>query len=1023
MPLNPSQEKAVTGSGFQLVLAGPGSGKTKVIIEKILHLLDRGISPTNILALTFSEKAAAEMSERIEALRPHQDIGIHTFHSFCLDMLRENMLTSGISIANGIISRTNVLVWGLRNIDSFGFEYIRIGNNSSEIITAIIDGISAFRDELITPAMLDEYLKRKQQTDVTDEERDYQNKLADLLKVYKAYEQYKQDEHLIDFDDMIFLAVSLLQTNPGIRSLYQNRFPYILVDEFQDTNFAQLELVKLLAGDHLCVVGDDDQTIYRFRGAYLTNIRDFREWAKEHAEVLLDENYRNPPAVLQLAFQLMQRAPNRQQKELISKKQAGERVVVAACGNEEGEGEFVATEIERLVGTLLPARGGEPSRPLRYRDCAILSRSRKDGAKFQAALKRHNIPCIYQADVDFLRLPVIRDMIAYLQIINNPLIAGIALNRIMKLCSIPETVVQAINTGARRRAGDGRSDPDPGNDCVYETMLDAETVLPGHATRISEIIGMLRQFIEEKERQTLPALVHTVMMQASGLYRSALRDEVAMTRQYLARFLEITQEYDQITRDATIGGFIEYLQYFSGFSVEIEEQEETDCVRILTIHKSKGKEFPVVFVADLAQRKFPLTYREKQFVVPPDLAKGLRAGEEEKALFIQEERRLLYVAMTRAEERLYLTYAKWYGKNKRETKPSAFLEELSFRENPLITLVEPAAWNMDLPFPEETPAGEARTRLQEQAIRAIAEMRLSTALQDLVTLERVRGYSEEGREEFDRDAFVSAASTETPITEIIGRPPEQAVIPGTMAFSYSKLQQYNECPLQFRFRHILKIAEPPGPAPAAAKGTGIHAVIENLDPDRPADEQIEELLEEHWTPDQFESKTQAEQNKASARDLLRTYIEWQKENANTIIAPEKRFGFTFAGREIHGFIDRIEQTPDGGYVVIDFKSGKTPSNMTKKNIPENIQLNLYAMAIRELYGELPERASLFYLADNRIIDYLPTEESIRAFTEHLEEMLDNIQSGEFPARPDYQRCQWCPYGDLCEREEENERGM
>jgi len=1020
MPLNPSQEKAVTGSGFQLVLAGPGSGKTKVIVEKILHLLDQGISPNNILALTFSEKAAAEMSERIEALRPHQDIEIHTFHSFCLDILRENMLTSGISIANGIVSRTNVLVWGLRNIDSFGFEYIQIGNNSSDIIKAIIDGISAFRDELITPAMLEEYLERKQKAEIPDEERDYLNKLADLLKVYRAYEQYKQDECLIDFDDMIFLAVSLLQKNPGIRSLYQRRFPYILVDEFQDTNFAQLELIKLLAGDHLCVVGDDDQTIYRFRGAYLTNIRDFREWAREHAEVLLDENYRNPPAVLQLAFQLMQGAPNRQQKELISIKRAGEPVVVAACGNEEGEGEYVATEIERLVGKPLIARDGEPVRPLQYRDCAILCRSRKDGAKFQAALKRHNIPCIYQADVDFLQLPVIRDMIAYLRIINNPLTAGIALNRIMKLCSIPETVVQTINAGAERRSrsGDRRSDPDPGNDFVYETMLDAHSVTPGYAPEISEIIGMLRQFIEEKERQTLPVLVHKVMMQASGLYRSALNDDAAMTRQYLAKFLEITQEYDQITRDVTIGGFLEYLQFFSDFSVDIEEREETDAVRILTIHKSKGKEFPVVFVVDLAQRKFPLNYREKQFVVPPDLARGLRAGEDEKALFIQEERRLLFVAMTRAEERLYLTYAKWYGKNKRETKPSPFLEELGFRENPLITLIEPVAWNMDLPFPEETPAGEARTRLQERAIRAIAEMRLATALKDLVTLERVRGYSEEGREEFDRDAFVAAASTETPITEIIGSPPEQAVIPETMSFSYSKLQQYRDCPLQFRFRHILKITDPPGPAPAAAKGIGIHAVIENLDLNRPADEQIEELLDQHWTPDQFESKTQAEQNKASARDLLRTYIAWQRANTNTIIAPEKRFGFTFNGREIHGYIDRIEQTPDGGYVVIDFKSGKSPSNMTKKSVPENIQLNLYAMAIRELFGELPERASLFYLADNRIIDYLPTGESIRAFSENLEEMLDSIQAGEFPARPDYQRCQWCPYGDLCEREEE-----
>ncbi|RQD81831.1 MAG: ATP-dependent helicase [Methanocalculus sp. MSAO_Arc2] len=1017
MPLNPSQEKAITGSGFQLVLAGPGSGKTKVIIEKILHLLDRGVPPGAILALTFSEKAAAEMSERIEAVRPHQDIEIHTFHSFCLEMLRENMLTSGISISGGIVSRTNVLVWGLRNIDSFGFEYITIGNNSSDIIRAIIDGISSFRDELITPAMLDEYLKRKRNIEVSDDEQDYLNKLSDLLKVYRAYEQYKQDEHLIDFDDMIFGAVNLLQTNPDIRTLYRKRFPYILVDEFQDTNFAQLELVKLLADDHLCVVGDDDQTIYRFRGAYLTNILDFREWAREHAEILLDENYRNPPAVLKLAFQLMQKAPNRQQKELISKKPAGEPVVVAACGNEDGEGEYVATEIERIIGTLLPARGDEPARPLQYRDCAILCRSRKDGAKFQAALRRHNIPCIYQADVDFLRLPVIRDIIAYLQIINNPLIAGISLNRIMKLCSIPETIVQMINAeaGRRSRPADGRADPDPWNDYVFETMAEAQSVVPDYAPRIREINEMLRHFIEQKERHTLPALVHRVMMQASGLYRSALNDEAVMTRQYLAKFLEITQEYDQITRDATIDGFLEYLQYFSAFSVDIEEREDANAVRILTIHKSKGKEFPIVFVADLAQKRFPLDYREKKFVVPSDLAQGLLAGEDEKALFLQEERRLLYVAMTRAEERLYLTYAKWYGKNKRETKPSPFLEELSFRENPLINLIEPGAWNMDLPFPEETPAGEVRSRLQERAIRAIAEMRLSTALHNLVTLERVRGYSEEGTEIFDRDTFLQSACSETPISEIIGMPPEQAVIPETMRFSYSGLQLYKDCPLTFKFRYILKIAEPPGPAPAAAKGVATHAVIESLDPDSLADDQIDELLDRYWKPDQFESQTQSDQSKASARDLIMSYIRWQETNRNTIIAPEKRFGFTFAGREIHGYIDRIEQTPDGGYVVIDFKSGKSSSSgLTKKNIPENIQLNLYAMAIRELYGELPERASLFYLTDNKIIDYVPTEESISAFSKSLEEMLDRILAGEFPAQPDYMRCQWCSYRDLCE---------
>jgi len=1019
MPLNTSQQKAVTGCGFQLVLAGPGSGKTRVITEKILHLLDQGVSPAEILALTFSDKAASEMRERIEGVRPHLDLDIHTFHSFCLDLLRENVLTSGISVSGGIISRTNVLVWGLRNIDAFGFEHIQVGNNSAEVITAVIDGISAFRDELITPAILAEYLEKKNGAEVTEEEREYLGLLSDLLNVYKAYEKYKRDEHLIDFDDMIHGAVNLLASNANVRTAYQKKFRYILVDEFQDTNFAQLELIKLLAGEHLCVVGDDDQTIYRFRGAYLTNIRDFKEWAAEHAEVLLDENYRNPPEVLALALQLMQKAPNRKQKDLFTKKTKGSPVIVAACGNEDGEGEYVAQEIEKLVGTPFFSHREGRERPLAYRDVAILCRSRKDGAKFQAALKRHNIRCEYEADVDFLHLPVIRDLIAYLQIINNPLIAGVSLNRIMKLCAIPETIVQKINTAAGRKARptEARKDPEPGNDFVFETMMDAQSVVPEYSPQIAEIIRMLRHFIEEKERHTLPVLVHEVMMQASGLYRSALNEDAARTRLYLAKFLEITQEYDQITRDASIAGFLEYLQFFSAFSVDIEEREDTDAVRILTVHKSKGKEFPIVIVADLAVNRFPLKYREKKYYVPADLARGLRAGDDEKALFLQEERRLLYVAMTRAEERLYLTYSKWYGENKRETKPSQFLEEVAFRDNPLITVIEPEARGAELPVVEGTPAEEIRSQLQEQTIRAIAEMRLTTALQNLVTLERIQAYSENGTDVFDKEVFVGNIRTDTPLSEIIKTPPVQASVPETMRFSYSGLQKYKDCPLWFKFSYLLKIPEAPGPAPAAAKGSSIHSVIENLDLNRPAVEQVDALLEQYWTVDQFESRTQSDQNKTSARELIKTYIAWQATNKNTIVAPEKEFSFTFAGREMHGYIDRIEQTPEGGYVVIDFKSGKKPSDLTKKSIPESIQLNLYAMAIRDMYGKLPERATLFYLADNNRVDYVPTDETIATFSTNLEAMLKRILAGEFPAQPDYMRCGWCPYGELCGKQE------
>jgi len=1020
MPLNPSQNKAVTGTGFQLVLAGPGSGKTRVITEKILHLIDQGVQPNQILALTFSEKAAAEMNERIEQKRPHLDLDIHTFHSFCNGMLRENVFASGISVSGGVISRTNVLVWALRNIDSFGFEYIKIGNNSSEIITAIIDGISTFRDELIPPSVLEDYLERKKTAEVDEKERDYLNQLADLLKVYKAYEQYKRDERLIDFDDMIHGAVNLLRTSDVVREAYRKRFPYILVDEFQDTNFAQLELVKLLAGEHLCVVADDDQTIYRFRGAYLTNITDFKAWVDKHAEILLDENYRNPPAVLALALQLLKNAPERKEKRLVSKKPGGGPVTVAACGNEEGEAEYVAAEIGRLAGTPFFCHREGKERPLEYRDFAILCRSRKDGAKFQAALKRHTIPCDYQADVDFLQLPVIRDLVAYLQIADNPLTAGVALNRILKLCSVPETVVQKINAAAGKRArpAGGRTDPEPGNDFVYEVMQDAASVVPDHADRIAEIVRMLRHFIEEKERHTLPQLVYEIMMQASGLYRSALGGDAALTRLYLKKFYDVTKEYSQITKDASIGDFLEYLQYFSAFAVDIEERDEQDAVRIITAHKSKGKEFPVVFVADLATNRFPLKYREKPFYVPADLAKGLKAGDDEKALFLQEERRLLYVAMTRAEERLYLMYAKWYGDNKRETKPSQFLDEIDFRHNPLVTVAEAEARGADLPVIETTPAEELRNQLQEKAIRAIAEMRLSTALQELVTLERVRAYAEEKTEEFDRDAFIGSISMDTPVAEIIGTPPERPVVPEKMRFSYSGLQKYKDCPFQFKCKYILNIPEPFGAAPAAAKGSSIHSVIENLDPKRPAGEQVDALLEQFWSPEQFESATQSEQNKSSARDLIATYMAWQEKNRNTILEPEKEFSFTFAGREMHGYIDRIEKTPEGGLVVIDFKSGSSKSaGITKKNLPENIQLNLYAMAIRELYGKLPERATLFYLRDDKCIDYAPTEESIAAFARSLEEMLGKILAGEFPATPGFKTCDWCPYGGLCGEKE------
>jgi DNA helicase-2/ATP-dependent DNA helicase PcrA len=408
--------------------------------------------------------------------------------------------------------------------------------------------------------------------------------------------------------------------------------------------------------------------------------------------------------------------------------------------------------------------------------------------------------------------------------------------------------------------------------------------------------------------------------------------------------------------------------------------------------------------------------------VPGDLARGLKTGDDEKALFIQEERRLLYVAMTRAEERLYLTYSKWYGNNKRESKASVFLEEISYKDNPLITVIEPPAKDADLPGMDPAPIEELRARLQEQAVRAISEMRLTSALQDLVTLERVREFAEQGASVFDQETFLATADTTTEIDAII-TPVHQTIVPATLTFSASALKTYQDCPLGYKFSYLFKIPTPP--QAHMVFGTTIHSVIENLtnnpDPSRSPREQAFALLTELWSSEPYESKTQEYQARESAPALLDNYLSWQEANPNTVIAVEKEFFLTLDSRTIRGFIDRIEQTPDGNYVVIDYKSGKKPGNLTKKMVNEQIQLNMYCLAVQQMHGKLPERVEFFYLKDGNHAVYVPTGETIQAFKDTVSKIINGITSEQFPPKPDYMRCNGCAYGNLCESKETQER--
>jgi DNA helicase-2/ATP-dependent DNA helicase PcrA len=599
--LTKPQLEAIDGTGPQLILAGPGSGKTCVVTQKIAHLLQSDVKPENLLALTFSEKAAAEMADKLAEMADRgelkidvSDLTIGTFHSFCLELLRDNVLDSGISVTS-ILNETNQLDWARRHLDSFAFEHIEIGNNEINVIESIFQGISALRDELITPDKLQEYLKKKEGTQLEEEEEAYLGKLMDVLKVYRAYVAYKQQERLIDFDDMITEASQLLERKPDLLRRYRARYQHIIVDEFQDTNYPQFRLITQLASENICVFGDDDQSIYRFRGAYLTSFKDFKAQFSECHKTLLDANFRNSGNIFACAQQLMRSAPHRIDKTLTTVNADGDKLVIACCENEQAEVQFVCDAIERLVR--------DPERPRAYHDIALLSRRRIDAAKFQAALRERNIPCESVGEVDFFAEPIIRDALAYLRVIQNPMRAGISLNRIMRRCGITEANAQRLNARAELHAR-----ADDASDGVYDCMCDGNTALLTQAEELRELTDAIARMLALKDRTRVSELVYKVTVRRTDLYRRSVRHRNKRDVQLLNELNKLAQQYESTTPEPELSGFLDYLG-LPGFQIELGESEDTDSVKALTVHQSKGMEFPVVFLVDAATNRFPSRFK------------------------------------------------------------------------------------------------------------------------------------------------------------------------------------------------------------------------------------------------------------------------------------------------------------------------------------------------------------------------------------------------------------------------------
>ncbi len=626
--LNEAQREAATCTeGPLLVLAGAGSGKTKVLVSRCAYLLaEKGIYPGHILALTFTNKAAGEMKERL-ALMTGADASrmwVGTFHSICVRILRRESDYCGYDRNFVIYDDTDQQTLLKRVIAALGY------NDRDFAPRAVGAYISKQKNELRTPAGAMELVHN-----------DWEDQAA---KIYREYQRQLKANNAMDFDDLIMQTVFLFTKNPQVLEAYQDLFHYILVDEYQDTNHSQYQLVRLLAEKHhnVCAVGDPDQSIYGWRGADIRNIMDFEKDYPEAVVIKLEQNYRSTGNILNAANALIANNLERKPKDLWTQSEPGELISFQELADERAEASFIVETIYRLKSEGSYA----------YHDCAVCYRTHAQSRALEDMLIKYNIPYKIFGGMKFYERKEVKDILAYLRVIQNPR-DDVSLLRII---NEPRRSIGATSLGRleewAKAEGDG----------IY-AQLDRESHLAEVGSAARKSMKQFHQMVESWRAydDTTPVAVLMEKVITESGYRRMLEEQDTIEAQgrleNIGELLSVASSFDQ---EAEEGGLENFLAQISLATDMDQASDDTEYVSLMTLHTTKGLEFPVVFLAGMEERIFPHS----------------RSLNDEPQM--EEERRLCYVGITRAKEKLYLTKAKrrqLWGQTE-EFRESRFVKEI-----------------------------------------------------------------------------------------------------------------------------------------------------------------------------------------------------------------------------------------------------------------------------------------------------------------------------------------------------------
>lgn len=924
--LNQAQRAAVEhDKGPLLVVAGAGTGKTQVITRRIAYLvLERNIPASQILALTFTDKAAHEMQERVDSLLPYGvvDTNIMTFHSFGDQIVREYGIEIGLSPTGVVMSAAQQLVFMRDNLDKFNLDYFAPISKPDSLLGELARYFGRLKEEIISP---DQYLKYA--AGLEDLEKD---KHMELGQAYRVYCQLTRERGLMDFADQIALPLELLEKRPNIVAELRKRYQYILVDEFQDTNVAQNKLVEQIAGPsgNIMVVGDDDQSIYKFRGAAISNILAFSTTYKDTAQIVLTENYRSTQQVLDAAYQLIQHNnPDRLEiRNAINKQLHGQssgpepELITAATLDDEYE--QVALQIVKAV------KAGENAG-----DMAVLIRKRNQAAGVIRALKQEGIDYYYAGNESLYDRPEVAVLRDFLAVVTNPT-DSVALHHLLSSQAFDVSVELLMKAGAKAKQT---------NDTLEET-LRSEGELPDILGQIAEwrmlsralSVGKLL-FKFSEDTGYLDQLVEAARQQPEQEQR--VRN--------VASFFSSISEYEKVATDTSALAYQaleETLRQAGDTTVVSEIDASPDQVQILTTHAAKGLEFERVFIIDLVSGTFPSINRKQGLSIPAELIN--EEVPEEGTAHTAEERRLMYVALTRAKTHLTLTWSADHG-GKRAKKPSPFIAE---------------------------------------ALGAEPEAHTETSVQGV--LQFTKNFAIAPKKEIQQAArFVQG---------------------DWLALTPHQLDDYLMCPLNFYYLHVLEVPQPP--QPALMYGTLMHGLIHSYYLQRQNGEvnvqALHDAIDTQWRSEGFVSKGQEARRKQQAHATLDAFIERQKDEKEVPTRMEMPFEFELPDikTRIRGRMDAVVES-DSGVEIRDYKTSSVDDQKkADKKAKDSLQLATYGLAWKSMMGKLPDSATLDYVETGVRGITTPTDKSNEALLQKIQQIAEGIRSGDYQPTGDHFYC-------------------